>query len=137
MAAKKEPDLPRVCSVYGPFNNRVLVDMPIDLAHELFGESFLADSKLTRLIEAVERDIAELAKRDPGLADSALAATAVAMAYEIAHPFNSATSKSMCAKQLREALEELRDLAPDRPEEDGVDDLSKRRAKRLAGRAAS
>lgn len=82
-----------------------------------------------RVLSAVERDIAKL---PDDLAESALAASAVAMALEIEHPYNSATSKSMCQARLVEALKELRALAPPAEEADAVNDIESQRAKRLA-----
>ena len=81
------------------------------------------------VVDAVNRDLDRLRKRDPLLAESALAATALALAAEI-DGANSATSKSMCATALQKALERLAELAPPERERDGLDDLSARRAKR-------
>lgn len=79
--------------------------------------------------EAVERDLAKL---PDDLADSGLAATALAMADRID---GGKGSPSECAKALMQALEQLRDLAPaPEKEKDGLDDLSARRAARLAGK---
>ncbi len=81
-------------------------------------------------------DLAVIRAASPQLADSALAATALAMAREIDKPRNSATSKSMCAARLTDALEELRALTPPAKESDGVDDLKRRRAERKAAATA-
>lgn len=81
------------------------------------------------VVDAVNRDLDRLRRRDPLLADSALAATALAMAAEI-DAANSATSKSMCEAALQKALDRLAELAPPERERDGLDDLSARRAKR-------
>jgi hypothetical protein len=86
---------------------------------------------------AVERDLAEIRKRDSELADSALAASALTLARELDNPRNSATSKSMCARALHDALDRLRSLAPAKPEIDELDDLTKRRAARLDSRSAA
>lgn len=83
------------------------------------------------VVEAVERDLAEIAKRDKTLAESALALTALALAREIDKPNNSATSKAMCAKTLMDALEKLAGLAPAGEEHDKIDELRKRRAAKL------
>lgn len=82
------------------------------------------------VLEAVEAELAVVAKRDRALASSGLAAAALAMARELDDPGNSATSKSMCAGKLIVALGELRDLLPPEQKRDGVDDLSERRSKR-------
>ena len=85
------------------------------------------------VVEAVRRDLAELALRDPRLAQSALAASALALAAQLDDPGNSATSKSMCARALAETFDRLRALAPPVVEEDGIDELAARRSGRLAG----
>lgn len=83
------------------------------------------------VVAAVERDLAELAKRDKALASSAMAAAALALAREL-DAKNSATSKSMCARALTETLEKLRALAPDEEAHDQLDSLAARRAARVA-----
>ncbi len=80
------------------------------------------------VVEAVERDLKKLPKE---LAESALGASALSLAAEMDQP-NSATSKSMCARALLETLDRLRSLAPPKREEDELDDLRTRRAKRKA-----
>ena len=79
----------------------------------------------------VQSTQAEIAALGGGLEGSALAATALAMAAEI-DGANSATSKSMCAKVLMDALKELRALAPPRKQEDAVDEIRRRRERRIA-----
>jgi hypothetical protein len=104
------------------------------------------------VVAAVERDLEQLGEQ---LAGSALAATALALARELddvvaeekceacghVQPWttghNSATSKSMCARALTEIMERLAELAPPKTEGDQVDDLSARRAGRLARSAAA
>jgi hypothetical protein len=88
---------------------------------------------IRRSARRVERDLAKIRERDPEVADSALAASAVALAREIEHPFNSATSKSMCAGKLHEALDRLRELAPPKQEDDRIEDLAAECRLRLAG----
>ena len=89
------------------------------------------------VFEAVLRDLDAIRARDEDLADSALAATALALAAEIDKENNSATSKSMCAKALAETMRELRELAPPELKEDALVDLNARRSERRAGVAAS
>lgn len=136
MAAKAEIDLhehgARVVSVFGPFASRVLIEMPASAAAEMFPNGALAGSGRSNVIDAVERDLAEIAETDERLAESALAATASALAYELEHPYNSATAKSMCAGRLIEAMERLRELAPPRKEKDRVDEIAEHRAARRA-----
>lgn len=85
---------------------------------------------------ATQADLDEIAKRDPSLARSGLAASALALAREMDDD-NSATSKSMCARALREALDRLRELAPAERKKDRLDELSTRREARLARSATA
>lgn len=129
---KKTPQLGgKLVSVFGPFNSRVLIEMSAKLAAQMFADvgQPIAHS---RVIDAVERDLAEIRKRKPALADSQLGATAIALAYELENPYNSATSKSMCARALNETMDKLRELAPAKPEADGIDQLEKKRTQRRA-----
>ena len=57
--------------------------------------------------------------------------TAVALARELDGD-NSATSKSMCARALAELIDRLRALAPAEERADGIDDIAKKRQKRVA-----
>lgn len=129
----------RVVSVFGPFGSRTLIEMPTDAAQSMFPDP-LGESARTSVIEAAERDVEAVRERDSALADSALAAAAVALAREIEHPYNSATSKSMCAREMRDTLDRLRELAPPRRERDGIDaiadELAARRAD-IANRSAA
>lgn len=82
------------------------------------------------VLDAVDRDLAKVAKVAPDLAESGLAALAREMASQLDDVSNSATSKSMCAARLIDALERLRELTPEGDEKDGVDELNARRAAR-------
>lgn len=118
-------------SVFGPFGSRALVEMSSERAKSLFEAPVLSSMVApTRVIDSTAAEIASLVKRAPELEQSSLAATAIALAYQIEDPFNSATSKSMCARELRETMSKLRELAPPADEEDGIDELSARRAER-------
>jgi hypothetical protein len=88
------------------------------------------------VVDAVERDLVRLKRRDAALAESALAESALVLARELDSAQNSATSKSMCARALREVLDRLNELAPVEEETDSVDELEARRATRLGGSAA-
>ena len=88
------------------------------------------------VVDAVQRDLADIAKADPKLGASGLAGSALALARMIDDDTNSATSRASCAHELREALDRLRELAPKQADKDGLDDLGARRAKRIAGRPA-
>lgn len=82
----------------------------------------------TETVEAaVLRDVAELGELPAGSA--AIVASAVALARELDEK-NSATSKSMCARALREAMDRLRELAPPKQRADALDDLKARRDRR-------
>jgi hypothetical protein len=117
----------QVLSVFGAFSRSTLVLMPTELAEELFPGG-LVEAAPSNVVEAAERDIAALRERDEELAGSALAASVIALAFQIEHPYNSATSKSMCARAMREAEDRLRTLGT--PAEAEPDDLDKLRARR-------
>lgn len=89
-------------------------------------------SRAGAVVMAVRRDLAELERRRHGLATCALAALALSLAREVDAPRNSATSKSMCAGRLLDALAALAALAPAEAEDDGIDELTRRRAERRA-----
>lgn len=96
----------------------------------------VAEVVAVAVLDAVERDLAVFAKRSKGIDASTLAETARALAAELDDPSNSATSKSMCARALLDVLDQLKALLPPEKEGDALDDLSSRRAARIAGRAA-
>ena len=89
------------------------------------------------VVEALARDLVAIREASAVLADSALAATAMALAEEMDSPSNSATSKSMCARVLTDVLDDLRGQMPAKEEGDELDDLAARRLARLAGRATA
>jgi hypothetical protein len=122
--------------VFGPFNSRALVEVSSEVAQKLIDDATI-DPAPAFVIDAVLRDIASLKARDAELAGSGLAMSMLTMAYEMANPYNSATSKSMCAKALADAMKQLRELAPPAKEADAIDDLADRRAERLAGAPAA
>lgn len=80
-------------------------------------------------VAAVRRDLERLPDE---LAQSALAATMLAMAERLD---GGGGSPSECAKALADAWSKLRDLAPVERKRDGVDELSRARADRIAGGA--
>jgi len=121
----------RVVSVFGPFNSRVLIEMAAETAQEMFPDP-LAISGHTNVIDGAGREVESIRKRDEELAESALAASAVALAREIEHPYNSATSKSMCAREMRDTLDRLRELVPPAERKDKVDEVAAKRASRRA-----
>jgi hypothetical protein len=100
-------------------------------------EGVVAVVRAMTVVASVKRDLAALAKLDPDLAQSALAASALVLARQLDNSKTSATSKSMCARTLLDTLDRLRELAPEEQEDDQLDQLSARRAARIAGRAAT
>lgn len=91
--------------------------------------------RLGPVTAGVERDIKAFGS--PELAKSGLAASALALARELDDSNNSATSKAMCQKALRETLDRLRELAPVKPKKDRVDEIAKRREQRLRRKSAA
>jgi hypothetical protein len=88
------------------------------------------------VVDGVKRDLASIAERDPGLAESTLASSALSLAEGMDDPGNSFTSRGIAARELRETMDRLRDLAPEEQKKDGLDDLSAARAKRRQRSAA-
>lgn len=125
----------RVISVGGPFNCRTLIELRTEQAQEMFPDGALGAAAPSLVVEAVEHDLATLREHAPELADSALAASAVAMALEIEDPYNSATSKANCQARLADALKELRELAPPAERKDAVDEIGLKRDARRADAA--
>jgi hypothetical protein len=135
-ARKSRPQGSRLVSVFAN-GRRALVEMHVDRAREEFGDQPLAEAGGSIVVEATQRQLAEIRERKPDVADSALAAAALQMAYELDHPFNSATSKSMCAKALHQAMDRLLELAPPGKATKGKLDELKERRRKTAGRAAA
>jgi len=92
----------------------------------------LPAAKKQPVVEAVRRDLAALKRRDKQLAEGALAQAALALAARIDDPDNSATSVSMCARELRDHMNRIWELAPAETRDNRVDDLSTRREQRRA-----
>lgn len=113
----------RVLSVFGPFGRKTLIEMPTEVAQEMFPDGLVLSGR-TDVVASVERKIGALRALDPEIAEAPEAAAALAMAYEIQHPFNSATSKSMCVRAMSEAVERLRAMAPPEREQDDIDRLA-------------
>lgn len=82
---------------------------------------------------ATKRDLEKLPEE---LAESSLGASALALAREL-DSGSSATSKSMCAKAHLEIMDRLRELAPPEETRDELDEISARRAARIAARGSS
>ena len=126
----------RVVSVYGPFNSRVMFEMSAEAAAMLFSKD-LGLSGRTNVVDALERELAELRKVSPELADSALAVATLQLAYEIEHPYNSATSKANCHARIQEAMDRLRELAPTEEKKGVLHDIKSGRTLRLAEGSAA
>ena len=86
----------------------------------------------TTVVEAVTVEVASLAKRDKAAPGSSMAALALALAREVDAEGNSATSKSMCARALIEAMTRLRESLPAEKTSDQLDEIAKRRDARKA-----
>lgn len=83
------------------------------------------------VVEGVRRDLDAIAERDPELACSGLALSALALAARMDDPDTSSTAVAGCARALVEALDRLRELVPAEQESDAVDELAKQRARRI------
>lgn len=129
--AKTDRPEARVISVFAN-GLRVLVEMHADRAREEFGGLSLAKAGRSDVVDATEKQLADIRERDPKVGDSALAAAALRMAYELDHPYNSATAKANCVNELHKAMDRLLELAPTGEGKKGkVDELkARRRAKR-------
>lgn len=93
-------------------------------------------SRGSRVRGEVEKAVAAEVRRLK-VADAGEAAVALSLAREMDVSGNSATSKSMCAKALMEAMERLRAMAPPAETKDGVDEIAAKRAARVARRSAA
>jgi hypothetical protein len=85
------------------------------------------------VVSALKAELEAMGRTAPELADSTLAAAALALAAAVDASKTSPTAKSMCARELRELLGELRGQMPEGEERDRLDDLSARRVARVAG----
>jgi hypothetical protein len=88
------------------------------------------------VVESLRRDLDRIRKVAPDLADSTLAATAMALAAALDDP-DSSTSTSMCARALSGVMSELRALTPKEEEADGIDELARRRESRRSAARGS
>jgi len=113
----------------------VLVEMHVDRAEEVFGDLPIADAGGTEVVDATRAELEEIRERDPRVANSALAAAALSMAFELDHPYNSATAKSYCVKELRQTMDTLREQAP--PQVKGGSRLEQLRKEREEKEAAA
>ena len=118
-------------SVFGPKLTRVLVELNRDQAVDLFGDLGV-EAWPNGVIDSTRMELELLDQRRPGLASTARAAVAVSLAYELENPFNSATSKANCARELRELMGELMLSLPLEEQADAMDELAARRQARLA-----
>ena len=86
------------------------------------------------VVEAVERELERIKGLDERLSESPLAMMAVELARQLDGE-NSATSKSLCVKALKECLDALEARAPAERAKDGIDELKSRREEKPARRA--
>jgi|SRR4051812_37439481 hypothetical protein len=88
----------------------------------------------TATVKAVRAELRALDERKPGLADSALAAGAIAVAKRIDHPDTTAAAAASCLRALERAMTALHAQAPpEKPEqEDPLDRLAASIAARIA-----
>lgn len=84
------------------------------------------------VLRGVNADLKAMEDRLPGVSSSGLAEAARALARELGAPDNSATSKALCARALRETLDRLADMLPPENGRDGIDQLAVERARRRA-----
>ena len=124
-----------VVGVFGPFASRALVEMSVVEAEEFCGG--VASAAPLEVVSGALRDLEQIKARDERVGGSALAASAVTLAYELANPYNSATSKALCARALRETMDRLEEmLPPEVKERDGIDQLAIERDRRRRSGAA-
>lgn len=97
----------------------------------------MATKKQQGVTKALQAELSVLRRRDRSLADSALAASALALAREMDSPETPPAAVSMCARELREVLGQIRELAPKDDEKDKLDELTARRAARRSRSTAS
>lgn len=88
------------------------------------------------VLESVERDLAELERRKPGVSEGALAGVARILAAELDGD-NPASAKAQCAKALKDVMDALSAVAPAAPLETRIDELASGRARRIARKPAA
>lgn len=89
---------------------------------------------MSSVVAAVQRDLDALGG---SVAESAEAVLALALAQRIDDAKNSATSVSMNAGKLLDAMQRLRELAKLAPAESPLDEIRARRDRKLAGASGS
>lgn len=96
---------------------------------------------LVSVVSATSAELKLFDKRKPGIAKSAVAASALMLAEQMDDPDNSATSKSMCGRELREHMKELREQLPPAKKKDALaalsDDFNSRRQAQISGEPAA
>lgn len=133
-AVKAAPSGSWVLSVFGN-GQRVLVEMHVDRAVEEFGDTQLAKAGRCEVVDATVQELNVIRTTSAEVADSALAAAALRMAFEIDHPYNSATAKANCVSELHKVMDKLHELADEAGKAGSggkADELRARRAKRRA-----
>lgn len=89
------------------------------------------------VVDALEAELAAIRVLAPNVADSALAAGALALAGGLDNADNSLTSRSMALHELRETMRTLHALTPTVEREDDLAKLRSRHAERRHGFAGS
>lgn len=85
----------------------------------------MTEGEPTGLADAVQADLKEW-----GVADSALATAALDLAMRLADPKVRPAAAAMLHRELRETLVRARAAAPEKPANDEVDELKRRRSER-------
>lgn len=85
-----------------------------------------------KISDAIRKEIPAEGFAGWGLGSEAISESALSLARALDNPKTSPNARAFCAKELRETLDRLRELAPSREQRDAIDDLADRRTKRLA-----
>lgn len=83
-------------------------------------------------VEALERDLAELDERRPGISSTALAASLRVLAAGLDDPRPSLAMKALAQEKFARTWSDLQALAPAKREVTPVDEIRARREARLA-----
>lgn len=86
--------------------------------------------------ESIEREIDEIRRLDPRLADGPYAEMALALADEMDGDRNKGMTKATVGTELRQTLNRLYELIPEDQEKDAVDELRTRREQRRSAGGA-
>ena len=87
---------------------------------------------MVSVVEAAERDLAELEERKPGISSTALAASLMALAHGLDDPRPSLAMKALAQEKFARTWNDLQALAPVKREVTPLDEIRERREARLA-----